>query len=124
VKIWTAHLRPDRPPILLREGFSWAALVFGPFWLLAHRAWIPGVLVLVVQVAITLLADDPIRGVLLWGLLWSLGLWGNDLRRWTLTMRGYTLAHVVAARDADTAFLRLLSVRPDLGDHFLPAGHA
>ena len=123
MKIWTAHLRPDKPPVLLREGFSWAALVFGPFWLLAHRAWIPGFLALAAQVAITLLADDPIRGVLLWGLLWSLGLWGNDLRRWTLTLRGYTMAHVVAARDSDTAFLRLLSVRPDLGEHFLPAGH-
>ena len=26
---------------LVRDGFSWAAFVFGPFWLLYRRAWLP-----------------------------------------------------------------------------------
>ena len=24
----------------IRDGFSWAALIFGPLWLLAHRLWL------------------------------------------------------------------------------------
>ena len=40
MKVWTAHLRPGKAPILLRDGFSIPAMVLGPFWLLAQRAWI------------------------------------------------------------------------------------
>ena len=43
---YTAHLAPGRAPVLLRDGFSWGAFFFGPFWLLAHRAWIPGAVAL------------------------------------------------------------------------------
>jgi len=121
VKSWTAHLHADKPPVLLKEGFAWGALLFGPLWLALHRAWIPAALVLAADVAITVFADAPIRSVLGVAVSWLLGLCGYDLVRWSLGMRGYVLAHVVAARDADSAFFRLLSVRPDLGNLFMPA---
>ena len=38
---YTAHLKPGRTPVLVPEGFSWAAWLFGPLWLAAHRAWVP-----------------------------------------------------------------------------------
>ena len=34
MKIFTAHLHPRKPPVLVREAFSWGALLFGPLWLL------------------------------------------------------------------------------------------
>jgi uncharacterized protein (DUF486 family) len=37
---WTAHLRNEAEPVVIPERFSWGALVFGPFWLALHRAWI------------------------------------------------------------------------------------
>jgi len=37
----------------IREGFSWAALIFGPLWLLAHRLWLA---FLIYSLAITLTA--------------------------------------------------------------------
>ena len=46
---------------------------------------------------------------------------GAFMRRWALEARGYTLAHVVAAPDADAAFARLLTARPDLADDEIPA---
>ena len=49
-----------------------------------------------------------------------MGLTGNDLRRWALEHRGYLLVHVLAASDADEAFMRLLTYRPDLADRFRP----
>lgn len=123
MRVFTAHLRQDRAPVLLREGFSWLAAIFGPVWLAAHRAWIPAALVLAGEVALILLAPAIVVGPLLLGWHWLLGLFGHDLCRWALEIRGYTLAHVIAARDADSAFARLLSSRPDLADSEIPALH-
>ncbi len=114
MKVWTAHLHPARPPVLVHEGWSWGAALFGPFWLLAHRAWVPGVIVLAVVVILNLLIPQGLRGVLVLGFFLLLGLLGRDMLRWSLARRGYALAHVVAARDDDAAFARLLDARPDL----------
>ncbi len=114
MKVYTAHLRAGRPPILVRERFAWGALLFGPFWLLAHRAWIPGVLGLCAWAALRLLVPPPFTTAVLLPLAWAFGVFGNDLRRWSLERSGYLLAHVVAAPDEDAALARLLDQRPDL----------
>ena len=48
--------------MLVREGFSWGALLFGPLWLAVHRAWIAAVLALAASVLIVVLAKDAYRG--------------------------------------------------------------
>jgi hypothetical protein len=98
----------------VREGFSWSALVFGPFWLAAHRAWLAGVLALCAAVAVAAIPGADVKLALELALAWVLGLWGQDLRRWSLARQGYLLAHVVAAPDQDAALARLLARRPDL----------
>ncbi|MEJ1975100.1 MAG: DUF2628 domain-containing protein [Acetobacteraceae bacterium] len=118
MRIYTAHVRAAEPPVLVREGFAWWALIFGPLWLCWNRAWIAGVIVLAVMVGIAV-APAWMRAPLGWGLMLLLGFTGNDLRRWSLARSGYALAHVVAARNGDEAFLRLLGHRPDLQE--LPA---
>jgi hypothetical protein len=120
VKFWTAHIRSGAPPVLVREGFSWGALLFGPLWLAVHRAWIAAVLTLVAWVLIVVLANDDVSAALLAALIVLLGLSGQDLRRWSLDHRGYLLAQVVVARDELEALARLLDRRPDLGGSFVP----
>jgi hypothetical protein len=120
LKFWTVHLRQGAPPVLVREGFSWGALFFGPLWFAAHRAWIPAVLTVVASVLILFLATDRMSIVLMTGLVLLLGLSGQDLRRWSLDHRGYLLAQVVAAPDELGALERLLTRRPDLTGGFLP----
>ena len=115
---YTAHLKPDAEPVLVREGFSWGALVFGPLWLAAHRAWIAAALALAGYVLIVALAPRPASRVLVLGLATLLGLTGRDLCRWTLQQRGYKLTHVVAARDTEDAALRLMTHRPDLVNRY------
>ena len=111
MRIYTAHVRPGRQPVLVREGFSWGAFLFGPLWLLAHRAWIAAAL----AVAGLLLAGSTPFGPLLgFGLFLLLGLFGNDLRRWSLRRGQFELAHVVVGRSREEALLRLLSNRDDL----------
>ena len=119
MKTWTVHLKPDAEPVLVREGWSWGAFLFGPLWLLSQRAWVPGVVVLALTLAFSALAPAPTRAVLALGLGALLGLLGRDLVRWSLERRGYQLAHVLAARDEGGALGRLLAVRTDLAARYL-----
>ena len=120
MKIYTALLKADAEPVLVREGFSWGALILGPVWLAAHRAWVAAALSLAAAVLIAVLVPRPASVILELGLALILGLTGNDLRRWALESRGYLLIHVLAAINADDAFTRLLVRRPELGDRFRP----
>jgi hypothetical protein len=120
LKFWTAHVRQGTAPVLVREGFSWGALFFGPLWFAVHRAWLPAVLTVAATVLILFLAPEGIATVLMVGLGWLLGLAGQDLRRWSLDHRGYLLTQVVAAPNEFGALERLLTRRPDLGGSFMP----
>ncbi len=111
MNIYTAHLRAGRQPVLVREGFSWGAFLFGPLWLVAHGAWIAAALSLALLVLAGATAAGPVAG---FGLFLLLGLFGNDLRRFGLRLGRFELAHVVAGRSRDDALLRLLSARGDL----------
>jgi hypothetical protein len=124
VRVWTAHVRPSTAPILVREGFSLCAFLFGPIWLASYRAWIPAALALAAGVLIGAFTTSGARIALQFGLAFLLGLIGRDLVRWSLGLRGYRLVHVLAARDADSALARLLAVRPELAGTFMPAERA
>ena len=120
MKIYTALLKHDAEPVLVHEGFAWGALVFGPVWLALHRAWIPAAISLAAYVLIGLLAPRPAAPILMVGLAVLLGLTGQDLRRWSLEWRGYLLVHVLAAINRDDAFIRLMTLRPDLAARYRP----
>ena len=111
MRIYTAHLRPGRGPVLVREGWSWGAFVFGPLWLAYHGAPIAAAIALAALVLAGSTAAGPVAG---FALFFIVGLFGHDLRRWSLRFGGFDLAHVVAGRSRDEAMLRLLSNRPDL----------
>ncbi|WP_428532763.1 DUF2628 domain-containing protein [Rhodopila sp.] len=120
MKTYTALLKSDAEPVLVKEGFSWGALLFGPLWLAAHRTWIAAAITLAGYVLIAVWVPRPASTILSAGLMLLLGLTGNDLRRWALQNRGYLLLHVLAAGNRDDAFMRLLRQRPDLGARFRP----
>ncbi len=119
---WTVHVPPAldregrpsrRAPVLVREGFSWGAFLFGPFWLLARRLWLAALLWLVAAAAVALLAPAS-AAVALPALQFLLGCHARDLRRRALARRGYAQAHVVAERDEERALARLVAARPEL----------
>jgi hypothetical protein len=114
VRVYTAHLHAEKPPVLVREAFAWGALIFGPLWLLRHGAWIQALLSIAILVLIVTAAPPVLRPLLAFGVFLLLGLFGNDLRRWNLSLRHFVLANVVSARNHDEAYVRLLSHRPDL----------
>jgi hypothetical protein len=114
VKIWTAHEKPHASPVLVREGFSFGALLFGPFWLAAHRSWLPAAVTLLLVALIPVLAGPPASVVLIAVLALLLGFSGRDLVRWSVSHRGYVETNVVTGRNEEEARYRLLSARPDL----------
>ena len=118
MKVWTAHFRHDSQPLLVRDGFSWGALFFGPLWLATHHAWIPASISLVLVVVLALLAPEPVRSIGLLALAWLHGLSGRDLCRWSLENRGFLERHVLVGRTEADALDRLLHARPELVSNF------
>jgi hypothetical protein len=121
VKIWTAHEKSHAPPLLLREGFSLGAALFGPFWLAAHRAWVPAGISLLVVVLAPALTNPPASIVLTLGVALLMGLSGRDLVRWSIARTGYLQTGVVTGRSEDRAQAKLLAVRPDLVERIMAA---
>ncbi len=89
MKVFTAHVHARRPPVLVPEAFSWGALFFGPLWLLPHGAWIAGALAAGAAVLACTRAAAGLRPPLALRLLLLLGLFGHDLRRWSLGCAGF-----------------------------------
>jgi hypothetical protein len=122
MRIYTAHLAPGRAPRLVREGFSLGAFLFGPLWLFAQGAWIAGVIALAL-----LIVDGVVAGalpgcalILLLGYAALLGWNGRDLCRWSLARQGYEESYVLAGRDSDAAYARLIARDPTLAAADLP----
>ncbi len=118
MRLYGAHLKADAEPVLVREGFAWGGLILGPLWLAAHRAWIAAGVSLAAYILIATLAPVPLCLILGGGLALALGLVGHDLLGWSLEQRGYLLVHVIAARGAEDALLRLLTQRRDLAERY------
>ena len=109
---------------MLRDGFSWGALLFGPVWLLLHRAWVPAALSFAAYVLAFALLPGMASGIAIPSLMLLHGLSGHDMRAWALERRGYLLTHVLSARNEADALARLLANRPDLMGTFMPPGAA
>lgn len=106
---YTLHTGADRtPPLLLREGFSWAAFAFAPFWLLRHGLWLALLAYLVLAAALIGFAPDSFRGLGLVGLHLLAGFEGRDLLRLRLARLGRPERGVVLAHDEDAALWRAL----------------
>jgi hypothetical protein len=89
--------------MFVRDGFSWGAALFAPFWMLAHRLW----LVLLAYVAGTLAlrfalvalgVDAGWIALVLLAINVALGFEAASLIRWTLERRGWKYLGAVAGR--------------------------
>jgi hypothetical protein len=108
-------MKPGTVPVLVPDGFSWGAALFGCLWLAWQGAWIPASLVLLADVAAQLVQSAWYGPAVGMTLLLLQGIYGRDLVRWALRLRGFADGPVVAAAGADAALLRLLAECPDVG---------
>lgn len=98
----------DETASVIGDRFSWVGFIFGGFWLLWHRAWFMGALVLIVDLAIPLVFRSG--GYAAFGLAFDIalallvGLEGNAWRLAAELRKGRRIVDVVEAPDPETAF--------------------
>jgi hypothetical protein len=102
------------PLVLVREGFSWPALLLPFLWLAWHGLWLAAALCLAVLVGIGALAPEFVSGPATLAVHVLIGAHAQDLRRRRLRRRGQPLTGIVAERDRERAMVRLLAERPEL----------
>ena len=122
--IYTVHIKgsSDEPSaferaVFVRDGFAWWAFVFGPLWLLWHRAWLAlliwtllqiGIGALVHMHVIPMLAQSAIELII----ALALGFEGSSLRRYVLHRRGFRWVDVVQERRLVDAERRFFARQP------------
>jgi hypothetical protein len=93
--------------IFVRDAFSFAALLFGPLWMLRHRMWLAllGYGVVVAGLALVLHLHGSVTvGLIVWPMLaLLLGFEAATLRRFTLGRRGYRNIGIVVGDDLELA---------------------
>ncbi len=91
-----------------RMGFSYAGFVFGPFWLLAHRLWLPAFIYVALAVVFAGLIGAGVfaaPSAMVLELLAAVFV-GLEGRQWVgaaLARRGLPLVDIIEAHDADEA---------------------
>src|SRR5258708_28949994 len=127
--VYTVHEPPSKAGVksgseperfvFVRDGFSFAALLFGPLWMLRHRMWLAllGYAVVTAALALVLrLHASAGAGAVVWALFaLLLGFEAGTLRRFTLGRRGLRNIGVVVGDDLELAERRFFDawVRKD-----------
>jgi hypothetical protein len=115
--MWTAYGRPGKGAddvVLLREGFSWWALIFPLPWLVIKGMWIVLLLALGAQFAIWGLGEalnlsDRAQLILSLAINLILAFEGNNLLRWTYVRRGFEELGFIHGEDLDEAEYRFFT---------------
>jgi hypothetical protein len=110
---FTVHEPPDPPAdridraerlVFIKDGFSWAAAVFGPLWMLVHRLWWALLGLLLITGGLQLIgkftaADQRWLGLAAFAVNVLVGFEADTLRRWALERRGWQMLGSVSGRN-------------------------
>ncbi len=120
MKIYTVHTDPkaDKPfetAQLVPEGFNLYAMVFpfNIFWALNNRCWVFLAVIVVFTGSSFVLGDASnftkiMVGVTKLAIFPFLGIWANDILRWSLKRKGFELDSIVTGKDETDAHRRYL----------------
>lgn len=100
--------------MILRDGFSWGALLVPTLWFLTNGLFALALLHAAVVLALAALLPSAAVPFAVAGLQLFIGFEARSLQSWWLGLRGFVPAAVLVARNADAAFLNLAAFRPDL----------
>jgi hypothetical protein len=123
MRVYTVHLGPaaalGREVALVKEGFSWPAYLFTILWALVKGMWVTAILLFLVQAclsgaAMSFRAAPQASALASLALLFLIGAFGNDLRRFELSRRGFREIGVVAAGSLGAAEQRAFERLPEL----------
>ncbi len=115
MRIYTIHRRGrgilEEPEIrVVKEGFCWPALLFGPLWAAWRGDWAVAAVLLAAFAAAAILPDALWSSLpLLLLVALTAGFEGADLARRSLRRRGFAEASLAAGRNATEAEARFLA---------------
>jgi hypothetical protein len=109
---FTVHEPPDPPAdridraeklIFIKDGFSWAAAVFGPLWMIVHRLWwaLLGFVLIVGSLQLigkAVAIDQRWIGLAGFALNVLVGFEADTFRRWALNRRGWHMLGAVSGK--------------------------
>lgn len=125
---YTVHVKGEGPHALaraqfVRDGFSWAAFAFGPFWLFAKGAWISALLLIALLMGMAMLLGSmgiaamfPLVTQLVYFLV---ALESGAIQAWELELKGHRFAGVISGDDRDVMERRFFEEA--LGEAAAPA---
>lgn len=116
MRVYTVHAPPadagganPEDLVFIREGVSWAALVFPVLWLIYRRLWLWLVLYVAAMIALGAAAEEtgsPVPALIMLCLHLLLVLEGNELRRRKLARQVYVMAGLAAGDSMEEAEIR------------------
>src|SRR5215813_2860282 len=91
--------------VFVKDGFSWAAALFAPLWLIMHRLWWPLVGYVAISAALEIAQkagsfDQRWLGLAGLALQLLIGFEADTLRRWGLERRGWRMVGTVTGVSA------------------------
>jgi hypothetical protein len=119
MRVWTVQLRPPAgqrasKALLVRDGFSWGALLLPTIWFLSNGLVALALLHVALVAAVGALLPPAAVPFAIAGVQLFIGFEARSLQSWWLGLRGFRPAAVLVARNEDAAFLNLAAFRPDL----------
>lgn len=101
LRVYTVHIDPSLPhpyeeAEFVEEGFNWKAFIFGGFWALYHKMWLPALGVFAVDALLLFLINGGVVGMTMqlgWHLI--VGYLANDWLRDYFKKHGFITADVV-----------------------------
>lgn len=112
MRIYTVHELPGAPLdgagiVLVKEGFSFPALLLSWIWLAFNRLWIALCLWIGLTTVTSFLVERTlgVEAAMFCSLALQLllGFEGNDIRRWTLARKGYREVGIVSSSTLEEA---------------------
>ena len=124
MRIYSVHIRRggldlERDVVLVKEGFSWPAAIFGTTWALWYGLWGTAAAMFLLEGGLFAAARGFGIGwgsavFLMVGTVTVIGFVANDLYRASLERRGFVLRDTVAAPNRETAEHRFFDRTPAL----------
>ncbi len=128
MQIYSVHVRrhaldPDHDIVLVKEGFSWLAMLFTVLWALWFRLWLLAAIVTVLMVATGVLGNwlnvaPWLVGVIHIAIAMICGLIASDARCASLANQGFEAVDLVSGSSREEAEVRFLDRNPATADIF------
>lgn len=111
MNIYAIYINPEQKSnnfIIVREGFSWRALLFNVFWAVYHKMWLALFLVIIINIIVTTINIQGLVFISKLTIMLIFGFFASDIREYDLQRKNYRLRDVVFAQSEIEAELKFL----------------